>query len=186
MSKVIAGIGSRKTPSFILGEMISVGAWARNNHIYVRSGHADGADWAFESGADNYCIAYLPWKGFNSKLFGSRAHVYILEDPIPQSVLSLVEKYHPAASRLSRGAKRLMARNCYQVLGASLKDPVSAVVCWCEETEYTLTGKTLYAGGTGFACRIARDLDIPILNMYRKEYSTADLIKNKLSELLEV
>ena len=52
MSKVIAGVGSRQTPQHVLGEMVSIGAWARNNKVYVRSGHADGADWAFELGAD--------------------------------------------------------------------------------------------------------------------------------------
>lgn len=186
MSKVIAGVGSRETPEFILGEMVSVGAWARNNHIYLRSGHADGADWAFESGSDRYCITYLPWKGFNSKLRGSNAHLYILEDPIPRPVLDLVRKYHPAADRLSKGALRLMSRNCYQVLGASLKDPVSAVVCWAKEKPRSSWPGDC-EGGTGFATRMATDLDIPVLNMSReKVYNTAEKVIAKLKELLEI
>ena len=67
-------------------------------------------------------------------------------------------KYHPNWYRLSVGARRLMARNCHQILGEDLKTPVNFVICWTKDG-----GKT---GGTGQAMRIADDLNIPIYNLF--------------------
>ena len=53
---------------------------------------------------------------------------------------------------------KLMARNCYQVLGEDLKSPVDMIICW------TPDGKA--AGGTGQALRIANDNDIPVFNLF--------------------
>lgn len=79
MSHIIAGIGSRETPSTILDAMTFIGLWCRENNIWVRSGHAQGADWAFECGAQENCIAYLPWKGFNTEL-KSKARFHVVEE----------------------------------------------------------------------------------------------------------
>jgi hypothetical protein len=54
-----------------------------------------------------------------------------------------------------------MTRNSFQVLGPDLQSPVSFVVCW------TTGGKI--SGGTGQALRIAKDLSIPIFNLYDKD-----------------
>ncbi len=152
---VIAGIGSRSTPQVILNEMIAIGAWCRKNRIYVRSGHAGGADLAFELGAQEYCIAYIPWAGFNAQ---NTSHAHLR---IPQFTLeleALAEKYHPAWHRCDQKARRLHMRNGCQVLGESLNRPVDFVVC------YTVDGS--FSGGTGQAMRIAQDHKIPIINMY--------------------
>ena len=175
---IISGIGSRKTPSNILTSMTCIGQWCRDHGIYVFSGHADGADYAFEKGAQENCVTFLPWKGFNSKLesFGTQ---YIHNPGSDRKYSSsyadaLVDKYHPNPSRLSRGARLLMARNSYQVLGPTMQIPVSAVVCW------THGGKI--AGGSGQAMRIATAYKIPIYNLY--SMSCGDVI-TKLDNLLK-
>ena len=53
-----------------------------------------------------------------------------------------------------------MSRNSYQVLGDSLDNPSSFLVCW------TSDGKM--SGGTAQAMRIATDFRVPIYNLYHE------------------
>jgi hypothetical protein len=152
---IIAGVGSRETPLDVLVTMIEIGKWCKDHNIWVHSGHAEGADWAFERGAQEKCIAYLPWLGFNSHLV-SKAQLKIPKDNSEATILA--EQYHPAYDKLSRGGKALMVRNGYQVLGESLSSPVDAVVCWTTRGQAT--------GGTGQVIRIATAKSIPIYNLY--------------------
>jgi len=64
----------------------------------------------------------------------------------------IAEKYHPAWNKCTPGARKLHARNSFQVLGSTLDSPA----------EYD-GGPT---GGTGQAIRIATALKIPVLNLY--------------------
>lgn len=162
---IIAGIGSRETPKDILTEMTKIGAWCKENRTWVRSGHACGADQAFEEGAQEWCIVYLPWAGFE-KDFKSSARIHVFQQS-PQA-LEIAKKYHPSFDSLSQGAKLLMARNGMQVLGSTFQDPVSAVVCW------TSDGKA--SGGTGQALRIAKANGIRVINMYWTFSNTAEKV----------
>lgn len=161
-----AGIGSRQTPHIILDEMILIAKQlAQKGHI-LRSGGADGADTAFESGCDlvnGKKEIYLPWKGFN----GNNSDLY----SIKVQALLLAEKFHPRWDKLNQAAQKLMARNCYQVLGYNLDDPVDFIVCWTKD------GKA--SGGTGQAIRIANYYKIPVYNLYNK----SDI--DKLNEILK-
>ena len=105
---IIAGIGSRETPSDILDEMVKIGAWCLAQNVLVRSGHVDGADYAFERGAASNCIAFLPWASFNSnlKILGKAV---VVSDPYDAEV----NKYHKAPHNLTPGARKLMARNVF-------------------------------------------------------------------------
>lgn len=152
----ISGIGSRKTPSNILAEMMKVGEYALNNGWTVTSGHAAGADYAFEIGAKKNCIAYLPWDGFNSSLPMLGTPIVV---PHTTALDDIVRKFHPAPDKLSSGGWALMRRNAYQVLGEGLDQPVDAVVCWTED------GKA--SGGTGQAMRIAEAYNIKVINMFQ-------------------
>lgn len=181
---IIAGVGSRKISGQIRMEMIEIGRWARQEKVWVRSGRAEGSDQAFASGTQEYCIQYLPWASFN-KDFISRAHDFVLPEKLTDYHHQLIKKYHPAPDKLSRGAYRLMARNCYQVLGKDLNQPVNAVICWCEE-HYGPDGQTVWSGGTGFANRMAFDMDIPIINMYREQFDTANKVIGYLKNILEI
>lgn len=170
---IVTGIGSRKTPAFVCGEMIKIGVWCKQCRIYVRSGHADGADISFESGSQEYCIAYIPWVGFNKEL---KSNAKLVVPEFTKELIDLMVRFHPAPDNLSFGAKKLMARNGCQVLGEGLKEPSSVVICWTEE------GKCI--GGSGQAIRIAEHYKIPVWNMALKEYDTANKVIDKLVEMV--
>ena len=152
--KYYAGIGSRNTPETVLNQMSDIAAHLGSLNYTLRSGGAEGADTAFETGCALYPKQiYLPWKGFNG-LTG------IVGDTLPtwQRARQITLNTHPAPDRLSAGAVKLHTRNVFQVLGSDLKTPVDFIVCW------TVDGRN--TGGTGQAMRIANSYIIPIYNLY--------------------
>jgi hypothetical protein len=171
--KLYAGIGSRQTPLEILKIMRLVGQLMAENDWILRSGAAIGADAAFEEGCDKVDGSkeiFLPWKEYNHH--SSPLH---LDGPpcktVKEEAYTLAEKYHPAWDKVSGGAKRLLARNGFQVLGANLQTPVQLVVCW---TPY-VWHPGVNAGGTAQALRIAHDRNIPILNL-KEEDTLTDVV----------
>ena len=144
--KWYAGIGSRNTPPDVLDLMEKAAKKLRMQGFVLRSGAADGADAAFERGAAGVAEIYLPWRNFNQS--GSPLHT------ISQAALELAEKHHPKWEYLSQSARRLHARNCYQILGKHLNQPVKFVLCWHNGT-----------GGTMQAVRLAESLNIPVFNL---------------------
>lgn len=155
-----AGIGSRETPEATLHDMQILGAHLAY-HWTLRSGHADGADLAFEQGCKrNYygqMEIYLPWAGFNKAPRGDARYITIDDVPMVQTAIAMAERFHPAWARLNEPVQRMMARNSCQVFGASMNDPVNMVICWTKD------GKD--QGGTAQAIRIARHHGIPIFNL---------------------
>lgn len=167
---IYCGIGSRETPTKYLHIFVHLGEFLANNNVVLRSGGADGADSAFESGcklANGPMEIYLPWQGFNnnpSHLFG-----------VTEEALELAAKFHPKWDKLSDAGKKLIARNGYQVLGESLKNPVDFIICWTKD------GKEI--GGTAQALRIAKHWNIPVFNFGKKDFDNAynDAILAKIS-----
>lgn len=157
--KFYAGIGSRETPYLVEPLIEEITRFLGISGYTLRSGGAPGADFMFES----YCVhdkqIYLPWKKFNN----NKSNLYIENmDPIKVAkAKEIAKENHPSWKYLSNGAKNLMTRNTFQVLGEDLKTPVSFIVCW------TKGGKI--QGGTGQALRIAKRNFIPIFNLYNKE-----------------
>jgi hypothetical protein len=149
---IYTGIGSRKTPPHILKIMVKIGRILARKNYTLRSGGAEGADSAFEQGCaleKGKKEIFLPWKNFNknnSNLYSPSNEAFVL-----------AEKFHPAWSRCSNGAKLLHARNCHQILGLHLDLPTSFVVCW-----------TTQSGGTQQALRIAKHYNIKIYNLIDK------------------
>jgi hypothetical protein len=115
----------------------------------LRSGGADGADAAFERGAELKEI-FIPWNGFNGLRSDGKTII------VPSICERYVRDFHPAPDKLSPGAFKLMNRNAYQVLGPNLDDPVDFVLCWTKD------GKSV--GGTRQAIQIAESLDVPVFN----------------------
>jgi hypothetical protein len=74
----------------------------------------------------------------------------------------IAKVFHPGWKFLKRGARALHARNCHQILGPNLKDPVDFVICWTKDGKAT--------GGTGQALRIAENYSIPIWNLQRADH----------------
>lgn len=171
MTHTIAGIGNRKTPPHILDEMVKVGEFCRNSGIYINSGHAEGADYAFERGGLEFVTAFVPWSSFNEAELPHLGEKVIIHEN--ERFDSLVRELHPKAEYFRAGTFKLMRRNVPQILGIDGYTPVSAVVCY-----------SVGNGGTEFSLSIARKFDVPILNMAEPECETADSVIPALSSLL--
>lgn len=168
----ITGVGSRRTPKSLQGEMTKIGDWVRERNYWIRSGHAEGADWAFEQGAQERCVAYVPWKNFNQGLESSA--VKIVFETLPQEVQRRALDtilYHPNSQNLSASVRKIMARNAMQVLGTFLRTPSDAVVFW-----------TL---GELQAVRIATAYEVPLINMAFSDFSSAEQVIAELEKLKE-
>lgn len=151
-----AGIGARSTPPHVIADMERVANNLELTGFTLRSGGAHGADSAFERGVENpqHKEIYLPWQWFNnhdSALYG-----------VSDRALCMAEQYHPAWHNCSNAARKFHARNCYQILGPYLDDPVDFVLCWTPHGEIE--------GGTGQALRIAQHHAIPIFNMQHENW----------------
>lgn len=129
--------------------MTSFASGARQLGLIARSGHADGADQAFERGAGGSVDIFLPYGSYNKRAstIGKK-----FMNPTPEA-FELAAKFHPAWHVLNRDGRRLMARNCHEVLGYGLDEPSEFVVCWTPDG--SLDGVGRGAGGTGQALRIA-------------------------------
>lgn len=172
---IIAGIGSRKTSKQGLHELGEVGKFIADRKGWVRSGHAEGADMAFEKSARDQTIVYLPWARFGGPFFTNNVVDFEAQpQDIKDHALAESARYHPNWTGLKRSVQKLMARNYFQVMGTNSK-PVDAVVCWADvDRDYN------ELGGTGQACRIARDNDIPVFNL---RYMKLDFVLEQLNRL---
>lgn len=163
MNKIYAGIGSRKTPPevcevirHLAGRLGCVG-WT------LRSGRAEGADSAFECGAravQGSCEIFLPedLRPLSVRV-NDKIQNWSYMDEVTGSTIGakvIARLLHPNGKNLSPHALELHARNTYQIIGQDLNTPVQFVVCWTEGGR----GE----GGTGQALRLAKMLNIPILD----------------------
>jgi len=167
---IIAGIGSRKTPQEVLAVFESfarnVSAGKNGYGAWIRSGHADGADYAFEKGAREKCIVYLPWDSFNHEkpILGKASALNFIDE----DAFRIVLEHEPHAIGCSNGVKLLKCRNVYQVLGRDMCSHSDLVICWTP-------GGTI-SGGTGLAIKIANDYKIPVINVGSYKDITEKLI----------
>lgn len=141
MNKLYAGIGSRKTPDNIMRIMTKIAKKLNSQGYILRSGGAQGADSAFESGANNL------------------KEIFMARDAIPEAI-KLASKFHPAWHKCNDYARKLHGRNAMIILGKDLITPVEFTVC------YTPGGKVV--GGTGLGLRICAHYNIEIKNLYDK------------------
>lgn len=165
--KFYTGVGSRETPPIICKFMTELAASLENIGYVLRSGGADGADLAFESGVSdpNNKEIWVPWKGFNgnaSRLLPSN------------QAYDIAKTIHPVWNKLSDPAKRLHARNCHQVLGADLNTPSNFLICYTDNAEIK--------GGTATAINLALNNNIPVINLgkWKNVSSMYDAIKDFL------
>lgn len=162
--KHYAGIGSRKTPASVLYAMEEIARRLQGKGYTLRSGHADGADYAFERGAGEDAEIYLPWRGYND-------HLPIAGVSWSTPLIAAYEisgALHPAWASLTTGARSLHARNAHQILGPELDDPSAFVVCWTPDGATDNPGPR--TGGTGQALRIASVSGIEIFNIFREDH----------------
>jgi hypothetical protein len=160
-----AGIGSRETPPDIIEMMIGIAGVLREQGYILRSGHADGADLAFERGSAGQNQIWLPWPGFNYESSQAQGlphtgHYHIRDNWMADKIAA---QYHPNWNACSEGAKKLHTRNVYQVLGPGLgvvqHETISKfIICWTKD------GKA--SGGTGQAIRVAEGYQRPVFNLF--------------------
>ena len=151
------GIGSRNTPDEVLIQMHEVAFQLAKNGWTLRSGHADGADMAFELGAKagkGNMEIYIPWRGFNGA-----SDQCIWTKPTEEDE-QIAAKFHPAWDKLSSAAKLLMVRNTYQLFGNDYQTRSEFVICW------TPNGNG--QGGTGQAIRMANHYGIPVFDLGKR------------------
>jgi len=171
-----AGVGSRETPLYALAVMQYVSHYLSGKYT-VRSGSAEGADMAFELGSRNQCEIFLPWKGF---MGSAREFTQVAPDIervaellIDGKLIKNMPRVHDTEIlRKSKNCSflKLHRRNCYQVLGRNLNNPVSFVLCWTDDKAITSKMTSRNTGGTGTAIKIASNLGIDVFNLSRKEH----------------
>lgn len=171
MAFVYTGIGSRKTPIEVQELFVTLGKALAKHHIILRSGHAEGADIAFEMGCDTFRgpkEIYLPWRSFNKS-------TSVLYTP-SEEAMTYTKEIHPRGDKLDQASLLLLSRNVHQILGQDLESPSDFIICW------TKNGKA--KGGTGFSLKVAALHNIKVFNA--GDYEDLDLfiydIKNYLSD----
>jgi hypothetical protein len=179
-SYAYAGIGSRMAPYAVqtqcsdLAQALSEIGWT------LRSGGAKGADVAFEAPLlDTQKEIFLPWPGFSSlHRKAASTDKLIAENPQFVRCLEITRAHHPTPSKLGENSMLLHSRNACQVMGWDLS-PASYskfVVCW------TSDGKA--SGGTGQAIRIAKALNIPVVNLFFYPTATTEELLKAIEEVL--
>lgn len=168
---IYAGIGARDTPLDIMEIIFAFAASLRAKDV-LRTGGAPGADTAFYQGALSKSLPielFLPWPGF-------QGHQQALNSDPSEEAMEIARKFHPFFANLKPAARKLQARNSYQILGLDLKTPCNIVVCWTPDG--SLDGSSRTSGGTGQALRIAKAHDIEVVNLSIPEHLAR--IKNSL------
>lgn len=167
----IACIGSRKTPSYVLGWMKDTGAEIVNRGLTLVSGNAEGADQAWAAGgnavAPSKVELYLPWAAFeHSSIHPDNVVRAFPDEPIEtrEHYYKLAQDNHTRWYYCTEPAKKLLARNAMIV---SNVDVVFGYLC---ET-----------GGTRHAFRIAKALGIPAFDVAREDvrHTVERLVKGR-------
>lgn len=159
--KYVTLVGSRETPLDLIPVIKEICSVLVEHKYTGRSGGADGADSMFEAAmndAGGIMEVYLPWRSFNKHV----SNYYNVSD----AALRMASTTHPAWDKLSQGAQKLHARNCYQVLGYNLDTPSSLLICWTPGGAKT--------GGTRTAIVLAEQNNIPVFNL--ATHATKDII----------
>lgn len=165
-----AGIGSRKTPADICELMQELGKQLALKDLVFRSGGAEKADISFEKGCDEVegakQIFYTNnWK--ERRGYTSLTRTWNYTPSLWTQAEVIASQYHPAWGYLKGYSRRLMTRNCFQVLGENLQKPAKFVICWTPDGAKDKT--TPRSGGTGQAIRIANAMGIPVYNLANQD-----------------
>lgn len=169
MPRYYAGIGSRETPRDVCLLMESLAKKLAGEGWTLRSGHADGADRAFERGAGGKAVVYLPFPSFGIEPYQDDPGMPVMGQAVclPQVWESNCRKLVEIGVRYSMLHSKMHGRNWAQVCGLEGEGPSQMVVCWCPEPN----GRP--QGGTATAVNLARHLGIQVRNLWHDEVLAA-------------
>jgi len=159
-----AGVGSRVTPLAVMVVMKVVAAKMHKLGWTLRSGGAQGADKAFESGAPAGCSEIYRPRG-ESNWMTRNTEITVYGSEIWEQAMEIARLSHPAWGRCPAFARALHARNAFQVLGKDLATPSKSVICWTRDGAENAEQTSIATGGTGTAIRIASANGIEVVNM---------------------
>ena len=149
--KYYAGIGSRKTPLYMLGHLEYLGLEMADRGYILRSGGAQGSDQAFERGCDRV----------NEDL----KEIFFPKDakhPDAAWAFEEVKKHipegYPKLEDMKPFVQLILARNMMQILGRHGDSPSEFVICWT-------MARIRNGGGTGYAMRCAQANGIEVYNL---------------------
>ncbi len=152
---IYAGVGARKTPEQVLGQMREMATNLAGRGWHLRTGGAKGADDAFARAAPSERrTVYLPWRGYNG---WSESEGRALTAQELRKLRAAAEPHHPAWQRCPAKVRDLHARNVAILVDPDMREPAHAMVCWTEGARVE--------GGTGMAIRLARHYRIPVFNL---------------------
>ena len=118
MPRFYTGIGARRTPPEVLALMTRAAFALLKRGYLLRSGHAIGADSAFERGAGEDKQIFLPAPGWRGS--ASQFHPDALPPEWWQRARAIAAAAHPAFAGLDPFVQALHTRNVFQVLGPAL------------------------------------------------------------------
>ena len=151
--KFYTGVGSRKTPKFILDVMNQLAIKLNSAGWTLRSGGAIGADTAFEKGV----------------LIEGLMEIYHANSA-NKAAVDIAKRFHPAWGACSPYARKLHARNAFQILGSNLNQPSKFLVCWTPDRCINHKTRSIKTGGTGTAISIAEAYGVEIFNLANTDH----------------
>lgn len=167
-----SGIGSRETPEHILEDMYYLGIYLSNCGYVLRSGNARGADTAFSKGCDAVMgdsEIYLPYDNFNN---GCRNSILVTNKKIIKQAIDIMKTCKSSSYTWNNRNTPYHSRNVFQVLGHNLMTKSSLVICYtdtgAESKEDVIMRND--CSGTSTAITLASMLNIPVINMYNKNW----------------
>ena len=176
MNGIYVGIGSRRTPSGVLHGMVAIAQALAARGLVLRSGHAEGADLAFEQGArDGAAEIFLPWPKFNAQHAPVSPRHRYFQRPTEAAMRDWI-RFHPNPQGCSPGAAKLHARNLHQLMGyeytmSGRNFPSGSagdfVVCWTPDGAESEAECGEQTGGTGTVIRAADHFRVPVFNLGR-------------------
>ena len=177
------GVGSRETPKSVLKLMEQIAEDLALHGLRLRSGHAAGADRAFERGAGGNADIYLPWRTFGIKPYGNDPGQQVIGTPIVCDSQCLKPDFchtaitdacldkHRNWSHMKQSVQKLLFRDALQVLGHGKEpEPSKMLICW-------MAG----SGGTDYAVHIARQNCVPVVNMFSR---SEQQVRNKIGSIM--
>lgn len=147
----------------------------------LRSGHADGADMAFEIGALKVNEKVNPHRAeiFNNSHIKRALKTGKMSQAEHELLMGIAAYFHPTKSnffKLSESVCHLLMRNYFQVMGddldieQTLPKPIDFALCYTNDGCETHATRSRDTGGTGQFISYADFFGIPVFNMRHSDW----------------